>query len=306
MWGFVPYHPEGEISVWDFMTRPRTYESARRCLHSNAIQTAINTMLAYIFLRNTWRSVMLLRTRTQSIANWCCLIQALVGVIMACVNLSSIFPGGPPCRINIWVCAFGIMVSGICVSICLLIKAYAAQNRDRRLVWAAGLLMVPQPGIIWIVWASSIMLNTEKSACIILFPAYLPWYRFVLDLSINLLFSAVFLYAVYRQYRLIGNRCWQKLGEGGAVFLFAVVLSNLVCTIITATSAFGPLSEMFFLIDWVATSTLLIHQHESIRSAFGSSHKKQLRNGNLSRFQSHSHAEKRWPNNGTPHDVPGH
>ncbi|RKP09662.1 hypothetical protein THASP1DRAFT_28546 [Thamnocephalis sphaerospora] len=269
--GFIPYHPDGEISVWDFMTRPRSYESARHCVHSNGIQTPINTVLAYVFLRNTWRALCLLHTRKQSWANWSCFIQALVGVITACVNLSSIFPGGTSCRINLWVCSFGITVSAICVDICLLVKAYAAQNRDRRLIWVCGLLMAPQLAVIWIVWVESIMLNTEKAACIFLFPAYLPWFRFGLDVAINLLFSAVFLYAVYSQYTRLGRKCWRKLGEGGVVFLFAVVLSNLVCALITATGLFGPLSEMFFLIDWVVTSTLLVRQHESIRSAFVSS-----------------------------------
>jgi hypothetical protein len=249
LWGFIPYHPDGEISVGDFILASETEESLQKRMHSNFIQTAINVALICIFISNSWRAFKLLRLQPKGLANWCCMIQAVMGVIMAMVNILSIFPGGPRCRINIWVCAFGITLSAICVNICLLIKAYAAQRRDRRLIWLSVLLMIPQPSIIWIAWTECIMMNTEESACIILFPPYLPWLRFILDMLINTLFSTVFLYAVYRQYRIMGSDCWGKLAKDGMLFMLAVLTSNIICAIITATGPFGPLSEMFFLID---------------------------------------------------------
>jgi hypothetical protein len=109
--------------------------------------------------------------------------------------------------------------------------------------------MVPLPGTIWIFWVESLSRNTENYACITQYPAYLPWFRFVLDVSINLLFSAIFLNVVIQQYRTLGHECWRRLQLDGFVYLLCVVASNILCAFIVALRLLGGFSEAMFLVD---------------------------------------------------------
>ena len=68
-------------------------------------------------------------------------------------------------------------------------------------------------------WIARIVLLT--------FPAAAPWYRFVLDVAINILFSVVFLRVVIRQYRALGSECLHKLKRDGLFYMFNVMFSNI-------------------------------------------------------------------------------
>ncbi|KAI9594716.1 hypothetical protein BDF19DRAFT_93678 [Syncephalis fuscata] len=268
LWGFIHLDPRGEQSVWDFLLEHTSLEDARNRAHSNFIQTVFNTVFMTIFFRNSWRAFKLIRHRTKSVANWCCFLQAVMGIIMALNAISSIFPGGSRCRINVWVSSFGMAVSSACVSVCLLTKAYAVQKKSRLILIIGILLIIPQLGILWIAWVMTSAQNSVQAACTAHFPSFAPWYRFVLDIAINILFSIIFLRVVIRQYKALGSKCWKKLKRDGLFYLIGVVFSNMICAIITASSIFGPIGEMMFLLDWMLTSVLLIRQHEGIREAF--------------------------------------
>ncbi|KAI9592987.1 hypothetical protein BDF19DRAFT_450051 [Syncephalis fuscata] len=250
LWGFIDLNPKGEVSTWEFLLQHTNREDAQQRAFSCYIQGFINTIFLVVFVRNTWHASKLIYYKHTSSASWCCFLQAFMGLIVEGINVLAILPGAVPCRLTIWMSSLGMVVSSICVSICLLIRAYIIADRSR-------VLLVPST-------------NTVEFACIVTFPSYFPWYRFVLDITINCIFSIIFLRVIIAQYRKVGSDCWKKLKVDGVVYLFGVVLSNIFCAIVTAFKLAGDLSEMTFLFDWVLTSSLLIHQHASMRRAFDS------------------------------------
>jgi hypothetical protein len=141
------------------------------------------------------------------------------------------------------------MLSGMCVSVCVLTKAYAVQNKSKWLLLIGGLLIIPQTGLIWIAWVMSPVENSVEAGCVAHFPDIAPWYRFGLDIIINLLFSFIFLRVVIRQYKTMGSRCWQKLRRDGLFYLFSVLFSNMLCAIITASRILGPIGGKMFVRD---------------------------------------------------------
>ncbi|KAI9599406.1 hypothetical protein BDF19DRAFT_428635 [Syncephalis fuscata] len=249
LWGVIPIHPDGEVSVWDFILQYKNAEDAQRHIYSNFLQIHINVFFGLIFARNSWRSLLLIYSNSKSLASWACFIQCFTGVVATLSNLSSNFPGGPRCRVNIWVTSFGLMTSSICISTCLLMRAYATQNRDKRILYGGILLIIPHFATIYIIWTQSIMLNSPHGSCLVHFPFYYPWLRFFLDVSLNIVFSIIFLKVVYRQYLTHGTACWRQLSSDGLIYLLSVVFANISCAFFTAFSLLGEYSDMSFVFD---------------------------------------------------------
>ncbi|KAI9598079.1 hypothetical protein BDF19DRAFT_420367 [Syncephalis fuscata] len=272
LWGFIPLDPSGEISIWNFLMEHKDIEDARMRAHSHYVQAFMTVVLLVIFIRNTYYAALLIYTKPRSVASWCCFFQALMGTISGILNMTTGLPGGFSCRICNWVYSLGITISSICVSLCLLIRAYIITNKSAFLLFAGILLIIPLPATVWIFWVKSISKNTVDAACVSIFPSYLPWFRLGLDVSINTVFSAIFLDVVIQQYRTIGNKCWKRLQSDGIIYLLGVTVSNISCALIVAFQFIGGFSEMMFLVDWMVTSTLLIHQHRGMQKAFNTYH----------------------------------
>ncbi|KAI9594678.1 hypothetical protein BDF19DRAFT_444510 [Syncephalis fuscata] len=262
IWGFIHTNSTGEMSLGDFVLLSAGADEVRQKVHSNFIQLLLTTTIFWTFLRNVWHAGRLVWSSHTSVASWCCFLQALMGIYR--VWLTN------------WIYAFGLMVSSICVSICLLLRAYVITSHNRVLLILGVAFTLPLPGILWIFWTRSVSTITPNEACITIYPPYLPWIRFMIDMPINSIFSIVFLRVVINQYRAMGNECWQKVKSDGIIYLFGVILSNTICAVVTAFELAGNWSEIFFYLDWITTSTLLTHQHEGMREAFnrleGASH----------------------------------
>ncbi|RKP24333.1 hypothetical protein SYNPS1DRAFT_23576 [Syncephalis pseudoplumigaleata] len=264
--GLITVHPLGEISPLDFMASTKTMKDARMALRSNFTQGAMNVILICIFLRNTYCALKMLYYRPRGIANWCCFLQAAAGVALGYVSLSALLTSFSTCRHIGWVAAFGLVVSSICVNICLLIKAYAVQRRSKLLLLLGILLIMPNGVTIWVAWFESPVFNTIDHACIMIFPEFYPIFKASLDIFINVLFSTIFLRVVIGQYRTFGSQCWKRLSSDGMLYLMIVCLSNLLTGIFTTITLLGPMREMVFIVDWVVTSCLLVYQHQQLQA----------------------------------------
>ncbi|KAI9599460.1 hypothetical protein BDF19DRAFT_428779 [Syncephalis fuscata] len=266
--GILPLNPQGEISPLDFMAQATDMADARMRAQSNFTQISLNVLMTLVFLRNTWQAIRLVQCQLCNVASWCCLIQAGMGAIFGLCTLSSALSSGPVCRVNGWMGAFGMTVSSVCISVCLLVKAYAVQMRDRRLLWFASLLLLPQGVTLWAAWIESDIVNTVHSACVVYLPAYYPWFRSALEISTNIVFSCIFLSAAVGQYRIFGSQCWRKLSADGLIYLILVIASNIATATLTAFLTFGLLSEMIYLLEWMMTSCLMIRQQERLQIEF--------------------------------------
>ncbi|KAI8055036.1 hypothetical protein BDF22DRAFT_675001 [Syncephalis plumigaleata] len=268
LWGYISLNPSGEQSIWAFLMEHGNLEDARTRAHSHYIQALMSVFILITFVRNIYYATILVYYKPDSVASWCCFLQALTGVISNAFNVATGLPGGPSCRVCNWIYAVGITISSICISVCLLLRAYVITSKSKLLLVVGILLMLPLPATVWILWAKGESMITADAGCITVFPSYLPWFRLILDVSINTLFSVIFLQVVIQQYRNIGSRCWKRLQSDGILYLLCVAGSNISCAIIVAFELLGGFSEMMFLVDWAVTSMLLIHQHTGMRKAF--------------------------------------
>ncbi|RKP06939.1 hypothetical protein THASP1DRAFT_31247 [Thamnocephalis sphaerospora] len=264
-WG-IPLHPLGELNTIEYvMSAQGDIPEMRERTRGALMQLFVNIVANYVFFRNLIISTRMLRRRFNVLATWCCLLQALAGIVYTLFALALTMPGGPSCRVTLWNIGVGLAISPICVSIVLLQKAYVVHNRNRWLLIIGAILILPQPLVTYFAWASPAVM-VPVTACLSYYPSYFPWVKFATDAPINAVFSTAFLLVVYRQYRQFGSGAWARLVRNGIQTMCLVVLSNFVCMLCAALEVLGLFSEMFIVLDWILTSLLLVHHCKNLRA----------------------------------------
>ncbi|KAI9599474.1 hypothetical protein BDF19DRAFT_419034 [Syncephalis fuscata] len=243
------YHWLGRVSTLDYLSSSDNLDEAQERNLDNAVHTLIDVLILYIFIRNTWCSIRLIRLNSRSIAHWSCFLQAFCGVFFTVMTLSSLLGSAITCKICIWTENFGLAISSICVTVCLLIKAYAVQMRDRRVIYVGVFFIMLQLVYPWLFWSQVMFFVATSARCGINFGPYYAWYRFGVEMVINFVFSALFLRTVIRQYQTFGSGCWKKLKSDGLLFLFAVMLSNVICIVVSTVLGSTSLPKSFLTID---------------------------------------------------------
>jgi hypothetical protein len=247
--GLIHLNPLGGISALDFLTQSTDLNDARLRISSNNIQSTISTVAAYIFFINTCKALKCIYPRPSNIIYWCYFIQAFMGVIHGSVAISNHLVSAATCRVAIWMAAIGLTVSSICTIICLLIKAYMVQMRDKRIL-ITGVIFIPLTFVnIWGLIFDGESLYTVEGSCVVHYSSWYPISRGCIEIFINSIFSYVFFRVVIQQYNVFGSKCWSKLKSDSILYLLCVTITNLFCTILTVTRLFGPLTEMLFLVD---------------------------------------------------------
>ncbi|KAI8052823.1 hypothetical protein BDF22DRAFT_685403 [Syncephalis plumigaleata] len=254
------------IAILDFLSQSANISDARIRLSSNSKQLIIANIILYMFVWNTWKAFKLLRSRPVNKSYWCCFIQAFLGVILGMSLPISFLSSSITCRILGWMLITGLATSSICTIICLLLKAYVVQMRDKRVLWF-GIVCIPLPTIaLWGVVFNEDMYFTSDGICMTDVPQWIPIVRGCIEIFTNSVFSCIFLRAVIKQYQAFGSNCWSKLKSDGLLYLLGAAISSIVCALISVFQSFGPISEIIFFVDWIAISTLLVHQYQNMRT----------------------------------------
>ncbi|RKP07055.1 hypothetical protein THASP1DRAFT_31124 [Thamnocephalis sphaerospora] len=262
-WG-VPLHPLGEFNAIDYMIQsPKDAEEVHERARGLNMQLFIGIVISYVFAYNFVATVRMTHRRPDAMVNWCCLLQALIGMGYAICLTLLYFPGGPSCRQAMWYCGVALPTSSLCISAALLQKAYIVHSRSKQLLVFGIVLLLPQPLVTYFFWISPIVM-VPGIGCIIFHPPYFPWVKLALDAPINILFSGAFVLVVYEQYRRYGSAAWERLVRTGTQTMCAIALSNIICMTCVALEVLGMFSEFFFLVDWIVTSLLLTHHCTTI------------------------------------------
>ncbi|KAI9594903.1 hypothetical protein BDF19DRAFT_442756 [Syncephalis fuscata] len=231
-------------------------------------QLAIIVMLLVVFLRNTFCTIKLLVKDATKTSHWFCFITAVVGVFfLGCIALPHHLPGGPSCNIVIWSAISGMSISTMSINSVLLERAYLANQRNKWLLAAGVLLILPAPMLLLVMWLHVTPTYSPASGCYITFPPIFPYFRLLIDAPPNLVFSAAFSLVIYRQYKKFGDRCWKQLAKEGISTMLLVILSNVICMICNIFSVFGESTDILFIVDWWVTSTLLVESTRRMESS---------------------------------------
>ncbi|RKP27534.1 hypothetical protein SYNPS1DRAFT_26815 [Syncephalis pseudoplumigaleata] len=232
------------------------------------LQLILVVMLLMVFLRNTFCSIKLLVKSPRKLAHWGCFISTFAGIVyLCCFALPHHLPGGPSCNKVIWGAVSGLCVSTMSTNSILLERAYLANQRNKWFLLAGILLIVPAPMLLVVTYLHVTPTFNPSSGCYITFNVLFPYFRLLIDLPPNMVFSAAFSIVIYRQYKRFGDRCWKRLAREGMVTMVFVVMSNFTCMVCNVLNVFGEATDVLFIVDWWITTTLLVESTRRIYSS---------------------------------------
>ncbi|KAI9590952.1 hypothetical protein BDF19DRAFT_457587 [Syncephalis fuscata] len=255
-----PQTYDGYSNVFDYFSAPATgIDEIRGRLFMVYGQFIVNYMVACLFFRNSYLAPMA----------WCVFFQALVGAVFGVVfTYPFLMPGGPSCRLSMSAAIIAVSMSTFFGNLTLLLKAYAVYDRSRILLTVGILLILPAPPVMtYLITVKSYTFYSIENGCSIKYPLYSPWVKFGLEAPVNVTLSIAFLRIVLQQYKQFGSESWRSLARDGIGTMCLIIGSNLICTLIAALRALGDVSDIFWMVDWVVTSILLVRHIEAMRTS---------------------------------------
>ncbi|KAI9596860.1 hypothetical protein BDF19DRAFT_437023 [Syncephalis fuscata] len=236
VWLGIPLNPLGEMHIYDFISGNQEDHELSRMeaqarLTSMQRQIAAYIIISLIFMRNFSVAINTLKFQPKSLSVWCSIFVSLLGVgLFICSSLSGLVIN-INCRQASWYAMSALCLSTIANGIILLHKAYLALLRKR---WVAI------TGMIFVLLQIGFMVVAFKAAPVTI----------EAELAVHV---------AYKQYKTFGSDAWRRLTEDGIQTMCLVVLCNVICGCFIAFKLIGKNSEIFFIIDWVFTSTILVN-----------------------------------------------
>ncbi|KAI9598608.1 hypothetical protein BDF19DRAFT_182970 [Syncephalis fuscata] len=169
----------------------------------------------------------MLISRPRSMIPWCCFIPSASGIIASLMSIFMFLNFPTNCRIMIWVLTFSISLTMVGNSLILLQKVYLVLCRERWVLYISIPLISPQLAYAFIMIYCDFTTLEEKYGCVLYYPQFLLFYWLSVNLSINILFSAIFCHVALKQYRLFGSDAWKKLARNGIQTMSLAALCSI-------------------------------------------------------------------------------
>ncbi|KAI9595430.1 hypothetical protein BDF19DRAFT_441900 [Syncephalis fuscata] len=271
LWG-IPLHPSGETYSYDFLiTTSNDRHDAQARLFIVYAQVIINIFIAIMFVPNFVISIRMVINRPYSLSGCCCLIPALAAIfwyIFIVLYLFQILN----CREIVWYTIAAFTVSSVANSMLVLQKAYIVFLKQRWILAVGVLFILPQLGFMPFS-IKSIYANFEKdNGCIVHYSTSMSLYWFGVTIPVNTFFSGIFSCIAYQHYKKFGSAAWKRLAHNGIKTMCLVVFCNIMCAVCVLFELGGLYSQMFFIIDWFTTSTILVNHCSVLKKRITFSH----------------------------------
>ncbi|KAI9595431.1 hypothetical protein BDF19DRAFT_496221 [Syncephalis fuscata] len=262
----VPLHPSGEILLYNFITAvPNDIHTTRTRLFTMYAQIVINMFIMSIFMPNLAKSIRMIANRPQFLSGWCCLVPALFGVGWLVYIFTYLFEK-TCCREAVWFAFTASSFSSVSNSIIVLQKAYIVLLKNQWVVAVGILLILPQLGFILLGIKLTYVTMDNSGMCLAHYSSSVPLYWFGVTIPVNILFSGIFSYVAYQQYKAFGSEAWKRLARNGIQVMCLVVFCNIICAICVLFKVGNSYSQMFFVLDWCVTSTILVNHCSSVKN----------------------------------------
>ena len=183
------------------------------------------------------------------LAPWCCFIPSFTYILVYIMYVLLLFDIAFNCRHIVWWTIVMIGVSYICNSLILLQKAHLVLLRQRWVLYTGIPLILPQLGYIICNFIFSYITIDADIGCNLYYAKFNIWYWFCMIIPINVLFSSIFCYVAFHQYRTYGSDAWKRLIREGIQTMCLAVLCNLVSCVSLMLQIGGSKSDMFYLVD---------------------------------------------------------
>ncbi|KAI9592434.1 hypothetical protein BDF19DRAFT_215109 [Syncephalis fuscata] len=263
----IPLYPLGELNGGEYLMGSDSVDSARERIYGVQLQLMYLVCMIIISSRNLLQSLKLVLTKRNALSSWCCLIMSLLGFNHGILAITFVFPNGLACRHVIWHAVTAYAVVFECSSLILLQRAYYVVASRRWLILVGVLFTLPIPAMLYVDLALSPATIETYAGCTVNMPHYKAWIVFGAKTPIDTFLSAVFIRVVYKQYKIFGSEVWNRLARDGIQAVVLVVTCNVFCAVILLTQPFGAYTDMFYFIDWLTTTTLLVNNCRDMREA---------------------------------------
>ncbi|KAI9593034.1 hypothetical protein BDF19DRAFT_449260 [Syncephalis fuscata] len=287
----IPLYPLGEMRAVDYiMDSADNRDLMHKRLFGFNGQVAFMVISGCIFAQNVYLSVQMIAAGSRKLSSWCCLISSISGLILGILSTQTLSSFGLSCRVLCWYITLGIGTTLVCCSAIILQKAYLVLCRPRWVLIVGIICILPQAG--YPIMGTTVMRLTlaEYVGCVAFYSSVLPWYWSGSVLPINLLFSSIFSYVAYKQYKLFGSEAWKRLAQEGIQTMASVVTCNILCGMFIFLEIGESFSEFFFLIDWLVSTTILVRHCSNMRKIGRLSHRPRTENiMHLSQIQTVKH-----------------
>ncbi|KAI8058323.1 hypothetical protein BDF22DRAFT_665060 [Syncephalis plumigaleata] len=236
IWG-IRLHPLGEMEVLDYyMSESGNIQNQRAQLLSIQTEIIFTVILLTLFGRNLMIASKMTIDKPTILNPWCCFIASLSGVIVSLVMLFAVLNWGSNCRIILWALVIGVVLGMLSNSAILLQKLYLVLSRRMWVVYISIPFIFPQIGYIYLVMTYSFFKLDPQMGCAVYYPRFLVWYWLGVNVPLNLLFSVIFCYISYKQYRTYGSEAWKKLARDGIQIMCLALLCSIVVVSIVVTT----------------------------------------------------------------------
>jgi hypothetical protein len=249
-WG-VALYPLGEYNIVDFLaTFKNNSDEQRQQLLGMQLQMMLVALMLYLFGDNLIISSRMVITRPRTIFSWCCLIPSAAGFVVGVIIAFGFLGLAFNCRIMVWSIGFGMSIGMVCNSLILLRKVYLVLYQQRWIVYIGVPLIFPQMVYAFLVVYNMYMTLEPRAGCVIYYFPIIPYYWISVIVPLNVLFSIGFSYIAFQQYRLFGSDAWKRLARDGIQTMCLAIFCNITCCILMLKHLSGPLSDVFYAVDW--------------------------------------------------------
>ncbi|KAI9596835.1 hypothetical protein BDF19DRAFT_436961 [Syncephalis fuscata] len=262
-WG-IPLHPSGELYLYDYAALRDDRLSTQQLLLSIYFELSVDLMMSTLFAQNFFKAAVMIIRQPNFLSGWCCIIPAFLGAGWG-VGVVLYLLGQTSCRPVVWFFVFATSISSISNNIIILQKAYIVLIKQKLILVIGALFMIPQMVFMFVFLSSSWVTTNVQGGCAIHYAPSIPYYWFALSIPINVLFSTLFSYVAYKQYTTFGTEAWKRLAREGIQTMCLVVICNIICATCLLLEVGGQFVDMFFVADWLITSTILVYHCSTAR-----------------------------------------
>ncbi|KAI8050511.1 hypothetical protein BDF22DRAFT_695335 [Syncephalis plumigaleata] len=267
-WLGIPLHPLGEISFFDFILGKPEHDLSKEEVQARMTglhrQLLFYTALSLMFGHNLCTIIGIAFKQPRNVTVWCCIFTSFLGTSLFLVALLSGLLTTMNCRQLIWCGMLLLGVSTIANSFLLLYKAYLALLRRYWVAGVGALMLCLQAGFMLCGMATVPITVKEYDGCVAHYTQLLSYTWLGTIMPTNVFFSAIFCYVAYTQYRIYGSDAWKRLADDGIQTMCMVILCNIVCGLFIIFRVLGDFSEIFFMIDWLLTTSILVNHCSNI------------------------------------------
>ncbi|RKP26749.1 hypothetical protein SYNPS1DRAFT_27575 [Syncephalis pseudoplumigaleata] len=150
------------------------------------------------------------------------------------------------------------------------LRAYLASRQQLWVAIVGGLFIVPQAGYAYVGMRYSPVVIDADYGCVSRYPTSVPLYWSCVFVPSNAFLSGIFSYIAYKQYQAYGSDAWRRLRNDGIQSMCLVIVCNIICSIFTLMKVGNDFAQVYFIVDWLVTSIILVNHTAKIRKAASS------------------------------------